>query len=48
MSAGIDKSVLPDYAILLRQARGEQLKEETPEEITARLIEKVNKANGGE
>lgn len=48
VSAGIDKNILPDYTILLKRAKGEPFKQETPEQITARLIDKVNKANGGQ
>lgn len=43
MSAGIDKNVLPDYAQLLRQMKENRTKE-TPDEIKARII---NKLNGG-
>ena len=48
VSAGIDKNILPDYTILLKRAKGEPFKQETPEQITARLIDKVNKVNGGQ
>lgn len=48
VSAGIDKTQLPDYANLLKQAKGEVMKQETSEQIIARLVDKINKANGGE
>jgi len=47
VSAGIDKNVLPDYANLLKQAKGFDVSKESPEQVKARLIEKINKANGG-
>lgn len=48
VSAGIDKNTLPDYANLLKQAKGCDIKKESPEQIKARLIDKINKANGGD
>lgn len=48
VSAGIDKTQLPDYASLLKQAKGFDVTKESPEQIKARLIEKINKANGGD
>ena len=48
VSAGIDKTQLPDYANLLKQAKGEVMKQETSEQIIARLVDKINKANGGD
>ena len=45
VSAGIDKSVLPDYAMLLKRLKDYDIKQEKPEEIKQRLIEKINKAN---
>lgn len=48
VSAGIDKSVLPDYASLLKQMQqGNVERQETSEQIITRLITKINKANGG-
>lgn len=48
VSAGIDKNILPDYAELLKRAKGIDVKNENPEEIIARLREKIEKSNGGE
>jgi len=45
VSAGIDKGVLPDYAVLLERMNGQGAKKENPEAIKQRLIDKVNKAN---
>ena len=45
VSAGIDKNVLPDYAVLLKRIKNYDTKTENPEAVKARIIEKVNKAN---
>ncbi len=45
VSAGIDKNVLPDYAVLLKRIKNYDEKKERPEAVKARIIEKVNKAN---
>lgn len=47
VSAGIDKNILPDYAELLRRAKGIDVKVENPEEVIARLRAKIEKSNGG-
>lgn len=47
VSAGIDKNILPDYAELLKRAKGIDVKVENPEQVIARLIEKIEKSNGG-
>ena len=48
VSAGIDKNILPDYAELLKRAKGIDVKTENPEEVIARLLAKIEKSNGGE
>lgn len=45
VSIGIDR--MPDYATLLRQAKGVEIKNESPEEVIARLRAKIEKSNGG-
>jgi len=45
VSAGIDKNVLPDYAVLLKRIKNYDTKTENPESVKARIIEKVNRAN---
>lgn len=43
-SAGIDKAQLPDYAQLLQEMKHGKKPNETPEEVKARII---NRLNGG-